>query len=277
MHGQVLYKASSPGGDTITYLLGSFHVLPRNLLQLDAGLDSLISTVDTYFTESFYLEKGMQPLAHLRALQKAMSYPNGKRLSDFVSRDEEKLVYDYYRTRYRIKKSTFRQLSTIIPAYMHQIITHSGNEFIKMDRELLRTAERGKKRILNLDHIPLVVKAYQSMLVQYPPSWLVNLAKDDRKYLADQSELQQAYLRQDTAALIQIVQRDAIGFEKERFNVIDARNIYWINELQQQSGTKNFIVAGVAHLLCGEYALLKYYTNSGYKVEAIPTDLTKIE
>lgn len=270
---QVLYKAVSAHADTTIFLFGTYSYIPADRFFLDNTIDSLMDRSEAIFTQTYYAEKSARPMVVARAHIRAMSYPDGKRLSDFLSQEDARRVYDYYHKKYRISRSLYRQLSYYIPVVMHQQIAYANDYFVKMDREILKMATRKTIPIYNLDLLPRLNAAYQAMAAIYPPSWLVE--RIDREEEENQSAAEQlnAYLAQDTAALRQSYQ-SRWGKDPGAFNqIISRRNRYWIQELEQKGGRINFLFAGIAHLLLEPDGLLLQLQQRGYQIEAIPIRL----
>lgn len=274
---QVLYKAVSTGKDTITYLLGTMHNLPKDKFYLDPVVDSLLNQSTTIFTETYHAEKSARPLVVAKAWIKATSYPNKQRLADFLTRDQAKKVFNYYHSRYGISKQVYKQLSSSLPIVMHQQIIYSSNKYAKMDRDLLKLAERKRVPIHNLDILPLLANAYKALTVIYPPSWLLEMIDEEETETKNKNNLENIYLNQDTTAL-QVIFRETLQQHPVEHNqILNRRNQYWMQELEKNSGTTNFLFAGIAHLLIGEDNLLNYYRKKGYQIEAVPLQLKALK
>lgn len=270
---QVLYKAVSPDRDTTIYLLGTISFIPADRFFLDPAIDSLMNLSDAIFTQTYHAEKSARPMVVAKAYIRAMSYPEKKRLSDFLSKEDARRVFDHYHKRYRVSRSVYRQLSSFVPVVMHQQIVYANDYFVKMDREILKMAIRKTAAIYNLDVLPLVKASYQALAEVYPPSWLLNRIdreEMENQYTADQLK---AYLDQDTAA-IKFSYQSRLGTYPEAFEqIITKRNQYWMQELERKGGRTNFLFAGVAHLLLEPDGLLTRLQNKGYTIEALTIKL----
>ncbi|GAB2666844.1 hypothetical protein GCM10027036_20540 [Flavihumibacter cheonanensis] len=267
---QVIYKAVSPGGDTVTYLIGTYSVLMKDQFRFTPLLDSLLNEVAIVFTESVYEDKGLRPLVHAKERNRMMSYPNQQRLEDVMGRGEAGKVYAYYHSRFGIKKRVFKQLSYYIPIVMDQQIRYGNEQYIKPDRYLLREAEKKGKRIYNLDQPALTQGAFEALARLYPPAWLLQLTRNDSAYVQELKERRDCYLKQDTACLKAGLREKIKAHPAEWFQLLNRRAHYWKGEIDRTAATKNLILAGIDLLLEEQDGLLEYYRRKGYSVKFMP-------
>lgn len=266
LQSQLIYKAVSPGRDTITYLIGTYSVLPEDQFEYTPLLDSILEATDLVFTESFYEEKGIRPLVHANDRVRMMSYPNKKRLDDFISREEYRQVYAYYQSNFGINKRVFKELSYFIPIVMDQQIRYGSDEYIKPDRHILQQAKKKKKTIFNLDQPALTKGAFEALANLYPPGWLLQLIRKDSAYLSENSRRRNCFLQQDTACLKADLREKIKANPGEWFQLLNQRAQYWKGEIDRTAGTKNLILAGIDLLLEEQDGLLEYYRIKGYTI-----------
>ena len=265
----MIYKAVSPGKDTITYLVGTFNLLPKDQFEYAPLLDTILDEVDLVFTESFYEEKGLRPLVHAKDRIRMLSYPHKKRLEDFMSREEYRQVYAYYHFNFGINKRVFKQLSYFIPIVMDQQIRYGNEQYIKSDRYILQQAEKKKKTIYNLDQPALTQGGFDALAGLYPPGWLLQMIRNDSAYLSEIIRRRNCYLQQDTACLKAGIQEKIKAHPAEYYKLLNRRTQYWAGEIDRTAGTKNLILAGIELLLEEEDGLLELFRRKGYTVQLI--------
>lgn len=267
LRSQLIYKAVSPGRDTVTYLIGTYNVLTKDLFQFMPLLDSLLNEATIIFTESFYEDKGLRRLLYAKERIRMMSYPNQQRLEDVIGREEAKRVYGYYHSRFGIKKRVFKQLSYAIPIVLDQQIRFGSGQFIKPDRYLLHQAEKKGKRIYNLDQPALTQGAFDALARLYSPDWLLQLTRNDSAYIQEVKERMECYLEQDTACLKAGLREKVKAHPAEWFQLLNRRAQYWTAEIDRTAATKNLILAGIDLLLEEQDGLLEYFRRKGYSVD----------
>lgn len=266
---QMIYKAVSPGKDTITYLVGTFNLLPKDQFEYAPLLDKILDEVDLVFTESFYEDKGLRPLVHAKDRIRMLSYPHKKRLEDFISREEYKQVYAYYHSNFGINKRVFKQLSYFIPIIMDQQIRYGSDEYIKPDRYMLQQAEKKKKTIYNLDPLKMTKAAFEALAKLYPPEWLVQLAANDLVYREEMNERRECYHQQDTACLKKRLREKIRGHPDAYDQLINRRTRYWMAEMERTGRSINLLITGIDLLLEEQDGLLENYRRKGYTIQLI--------
>lgn len=269
LQSQLIYKAASPGRDTITYLVGTYNILLKDQFQYTSLLDSILEEADLVFTESFYEEKGLRPLVHAKDRIHMMSYPTKKRLEDFISREEYRQVYAYYHSNFGINKRVFKQLSYFIPIVMDQQIRYGTDKYIKPDRYMLQQAERKKKTIYNLDPPTMTKAAFEALAKLYPPEWLLQLAATDLAYREKMKERRECYHQQDTACLKKRLRDKIRGHPDAYDQLINRRTRYWMAEMNRTGRSTNLIIAGIDMLLEEQDGMLELIRRKGYTVQLI--------
>lgn len=269
LQSQLIYKAVSSGKDTITYLVGTFNLLPKDQFEYAPLLDTILKEADLVFIESFYEEKGLRPLVHAKDRLRMMSYPHKKRLEDFISREEYRQVYAYYHSNFGINKRVFKQLSYFIPIIMDQHIRYGSDKYIKPDRHILQQAEKKKKIIYNLDPPTMTKAAFEAMAKLYPPQWLVQLAATDLAYREEMNERRECYHQQDTACLKKRLREKIRGHPDAFDQLINRRTRYWMAEMDRTGRSRNLLIAGIDMLLEEQDGLLELFRRKGYSVQLI--------
>lgn len=261
-NSQVLYKCTSPRGDTTYYMLGTCHDLPKDRFYFDNALDSLIASVDVVFSELYH--PGDDPLLgrEVRRLrEEIMFYENGKRLRDFVTRREYQSIYRFYRGHFGLSRKQFRRQSVYLPYFMHNRIAYGYPRYVKMDRMIFDRAKAANRPVVLLDNFELIREAFGFFTAKYDINWMLqNIHEFDREQ-GERARLFDAYLAQDTSALIAVA-----GDVQGNTIVIDARNRHWQHVVETQSRRSNFLFAGIAHLLAGPESMISYFRRRGYDV-----------
>ena len=273
LQSQLIYKVVSPGRDTITYLVGTYNVLPQDQFQYTSLLDSILEKADLVFTESFYEEKGLRPLVHAKDRIRMMSYPNKKRLGDFISQEEYRQVYAYYQSNFGINKRVFKQLSYFIPIVMDQQIRYGSDQYIKPDRHIVQQPEKKKKTIYNLDPPTMTKAAFEALAKRYPPEWLVQLAATDLAYREEMKERRECYRKQDTSCLKKRLREKIRANPAAYDQLIKRRTRYWMAEMDRTGRSRNLLIAGIDMLLEEQDGLLELLRKKGYTIQLISSHL----
>lgn len=269
-NSQVLYKCTSPRGDTTFYLLGTCHDLPKDRFYFDSTLDSLIASVDVVFSELYH--PGDDPLlsGELMRLREVMFYENGKNLRDFATLREYRSIFRFYRDQFGLSRNQFRDQSVYLPFFMHGRIAYGDRHYVKMDQMIFDRAKAANRPVVLLDSIELLKAAFSIYTTKYDLNWLLENIGDFDRERKEKMRLFDAYLAQDTSVLA-----EAIDDLPGNTTVIDARNRHWQYVIEARGKRSNFIFAGIAHLLAGRESMIGYFRRRGYNVFPVRLKLSE--
>lgn len=263
---QLLYKCESPGGDTTTWVMGTMHWADRKGFREDPVFDSLIAGSDVFFEEPL-LKEHLTPEQSLR-LQQVQRYENGRTLKDFVSRKELNRLTTELAAQLKLNAITIRRFFGFAPFFMlSKLPPRDSTRHVELDQYLINKARRFNRRIVPLDHPDSIYQTFLVLREKHQPEWLLRAYPH---YFKKAGALEMAYRAQDTAAIIPQIGNSA---DSGYTLLIARRNEQWVKIIERESGRRNFIEAGLAHIIAPTDGLLDYFRRKNWKVSGVKTDL----
>lgn len=266
---QILYTCTSPNRDTVTYLLGTSHVLPFDRYHHDPRIDSLVGQSAILFTEHYVPATDPLYRQYKKKLEQATFYKDKQRIDDFLSAADAAFLYRYYDSLYHRNAAYTKAVARKIAPFFHQLmLVPKGEKAFYLDKQVYIQAMERQIKVVPLDDATTLLAGYQALAEVYTPQWLVNEIRSGK---LDQHEdpLDAAYLDQDTSLIKRCMANNPDRQSPRYDNVIKNRNIRW-EALIEKLGTKsNFVACGIAHLLEDDIGLIYYFKRKGYHVEGV--------
>ncbi|MFT3822403.1 MAG: TraB/GumN family protein [Chitinophagaceae bacterium] len=270
---QLLYKCESARKDTVTWVLGTMHVMERKYFAHDPMLDSLVAASKVVFVEPLFNDSSNRNFRHdLSRAAKAVYFENDKKLSDFVPPAELKLIESFYTKQLNISRKKLRSHYRFIPYFMLYHLSYNPDQkLVKLDDLVIQKAKHYRKKIVALDHADSIVNAFHKLRDIYSPAWLTQNYEHTQNI---NSQIKQAYLQQDTCYL-----KKHIGTPEDLDYdaLIRERNNSWKKLIANKSSTHNFLAAGMDHVLAPGDGLLDYYQQQGYTITPVNLKITKLQ
>lgn len=263
VNAQVLYKCESPNSDTTTWIMGTIHYTDRNGFLEDPVFDSLIAGVDVFFEEPLLDEHLSRE--QLARLSHAQRYEGGKTLKDFVSRKQLKQLTNHLSGQLNVSPSVIRHSFIYAPFFMlSKLPPKDSLRHLELDNYLIGKAKLYNRRIVPLDHPDSIHQTALVLRERHQPEWLLKVYPT---YYKTNALLEKAYRTQDTAKVIAF-----LGYSADTL-LITRRNEQWVKIIERESGKKNFIEAGLAHVIAPSDGLLDYFRRKYWKVSGVHVNL----
>ncbi|MET0393887.1 MAG: TraB/GumN family protein [Chitinophagaceae bacterium] len=268
LQAQVLYRCTSPGNDTVTYLLGTHHGLPRQHYYYDSLYTQLLSRCEVVFVETNVLDSGQARRDFLKQAGRIAVFTGGRSLTDYLSDGQIAQLKDFYRLEFGISGERFDRSLKLTPFFLHQRFFGSDTTRVSVDKLINQDAQLLKKEIVSLDEPEQLLATYTWFSQSISPDSLLNLAAGYGAIREQHRLLDTAYLAQDTAGINRFIR--TVYSAVFRNELIHRRNRLWEEMLMTRSRKTNFIAAGIAHISFTG-GLLEFYRGRNYRVE--PVDL----
>ncbi|MDF2384323.1 TraB/GumN family protein [Nostoc ellipsosporum NOK] len=263
---QLLYKCESPAGDTITWVMGTIHYTDRNGFREDPVFDSLISNADVFFEEPL-LPEHLSPEQKMR-LTHAQRYDSGKTLKNFLSKKEQARLTRHLSAELEVTPSVIRSFFVYTPFFMlSKLPPKDSIRHLEMDNYLIDKAKFYKRRIVPLDHPDSILQIGLVLSQKYQPEWLLKVYQT---YYKNVAAVEKAYRSQDTSKVLKYIGDPA---DPQYTLLIARRNEQWVKIIGKESGKRNFIEAGLAHVIAPFDGLVDYFRRKNWKVSAVKVNL----
>jgi uncharacterized protein YbaP (TraB family) len=262
---QVFYECKSSNGDTTYFLMGTHHNLPKKVKLDTILLGNYIRDCEVVFSEMYIDDGDIRYKTVVSNVEKNKRYRNDGVLKDSVTEGDYQKIFSYYHRRFGVSKRRFESASYFRPWVMDSRLRYSRKEFYPMDNVLYSLAKVKGKVVRNLDNEDLLYAATSELNSSFDIQWLL-LAIEGRDSIMTADEIiAKSYRKQDTASILKHLSVDP---EYQKY-LIDDRNRNWFTVFEKYGGRTNFVYCGLAHIISGKYALLKYFNSKHYSIKAI--------
>jgi uncharacterized protein YbaP (TraB family) len=268
---QILYQCASPNGDTVFYVFGTCHYLPREAKIDTVLLGKLIRSSDVVFSELFVEDGDPSYKRVVSNLNELVRYKNNGSILDSITQAQYGELMNYYRTSYGVSKKEFKWATYYLPLQMDNRLRYSSRNYYSIDKILYSIARRSGKKINNLDNEELLYNAHTYKSSEFDIRWLLSKVEGKNVGQFNDDTIIQLYLQQDTAG----INRHYKPGLKRRQVLLEDRNKHWFTIFEQKAGRTNFIYCGLAHLISDEFSLLNYFRNRKFSVRAIEIDIAQ--
>jgi uncharacterized protein YbaP (TraB family) len=271
---QLLYRCSSPGGDTTTYIFGTSHTLPESTFYYDKIFDSILAKTDVYFSEQLTWDTAAE-FQQIYALSRGKNYyPPGKSLKDSVTPAQYKAIQAFYKKKYNIPARKFNEQQSLAPFMMHRQLSYNASGNVYPDRILLDKAIALKKPIVQMDRGPAFLVTMRWMQRLWNVDSLLQLHKRGSEEMRLDSMMAVMYDRQDTTSMQRVMVTNYTNDPAYQYNMITIRNREWEKKILSKGGKVNFVVCGMSHVLSRD-ALLDFFRKRNYTITSIPVKIKK--
>lgn len=267
---QLLYKCTSPRGDTVTYLMGTSHVLPMDRYHHDPVIDSLVKQSSVLFTEHYVPAADPVYRKHRKKMIGVREYANNKRLDDLLPPEEVAFIYHYYETVHgRSRQAIIAASRTIAPFFHQELVSKKGGKLFYLDLHIYQQAVTQQHKIVYLDDALALLAGYKALADVYTPQWLLQKIRSGDFDKQQEDPMDSAYLHQDTSAIKRHMANNPDRQSPRYDDVIKNRNTQWEAKIEQQGAAINFVACGMAHVVEDDIGLIYYFRRRGYRVEGI--------
>lgn len=271
---QLLYRCTSPQGDTVTYIFGSMHEIPKKNFRYDPVLDSILAKTEIYFSEQLIWDT-TAIFQKIAAVPKSTDYyPRGQSLKDSVTPKQLQQLQAFYKKWFNISAKKFNAELGRSPYMIHLNFSRNASGFVFPDRILLDKAVALKKPVVQVDRTETFVTALKYLQHYWTVDSLVSLPGRYNEVLRYDSVLLALYQQQDTTGMKRIMEttyRNVAGYYN---NVIRMRNTEWEKAIMTKGRKTNFFVCGISHVIANG-GLLDFFRSCNYTISIIPARLTK--
>lgn len=267
---QIFWKISRPGSDKISYLLGTHHLIEKDLIP---GSDKILSYVPKVETVVGELEMNNMLAKQFKLLQAGVMKDSS--MSQLLTPDEYQLVDAALREVVgkgldKLGKLKPAMLSMFYAAMLYKKENNLSKETEGVDVEVQKIAKKSKKNIIGLETVEQQIDILlNSKTLKEQATELVLAVKDKDKSIKSMRKLNEIYLKGDIEQFIKLSKEDGQMDDEDLDILCYQRNINWMKTFSGLLSEKSCIIAvGCMHLV-GEKGLIQLPRNNGYQVEAV--------
>lgn len=257
----LLWKISGNGMQKPSYLFGTIHIICKDDY---VWTDKMKKSFDA--AGEVCMEMDMDDPSILMEIASGMMNKDGKKLEEYFSPSEYKLVEQYFRDSVGVSIGMFAGMKPIV---LQTLLTTTASpdcdSAVSYEIKLSEAAAQQHKEITGLETPSEQITLLDKIPVDSIIKELVNIATRKDSSIADISTMIQAYKNQDIPELYNQIQKaKQEGDNLDAF--LDERNEKWIDRMAERMDQRSvFFAVGAGHLW-GPKGLINLLREQGYTV-----------
>lgn len=257
-------------GNDYLYLGGTVHILPESAFPLPAEFEQAYKDTDTLVLEAKM--PTTDDTSSQASMLQAMSYTDGKQLSDHLSPEVNQQLAEYF-TQYGIQLS---QLKNFKPGFiMLQIMAIEMQKAqitgIGVDSHFDKRAQQDNKAQLYLESLESQIHLLANMGQGYEDS-VIKLSLEQsghyKKYIDD---IIAAWRVGDIASLENVLVAPIQDLDPQMYqDLLVKRNQAWLPKIEQMFGNeqRELVLVGAGHM-AGQHSVIALLQAAGYQIEQV--------
>lgn len=263
----LLWEVRLPGAAKPSWLFGTIHLLPEDQFELPARLTDAFDASDRLVLE-LDLEKAMDPTAQL-ALLPRMMMPDGKRLSDFLSKEDHAIVMD----RVAAMGLPAFLADGIKPLFLAALadpgIGGGLGEAASYDLALHERAQKAGKPQGGIEEIDEQLAAFDAIPLADQARMLSEILRNPSDSGNSMQEMARKYKSEDLGALLALMEEESRRDPAMMEALLYGRNRRWIPRMTALMAKESvFFAVGAGHL-AGKEGVLQLLREAGCSLKPV--------
>lgn len=256
----LLWKITSKGTKTPSYLLGTMHVKDSRAFGDLEQIKQLILSCEAFATE-FDLEK-----ADPEQAAAAFRLPDNSTLYDYISPKKMERLENFLLKRFHLPVSEFANNQPIVLTNFLTTLAFQQDQQQSLDETLYAFAKAENRTMLGLETFEEQLAVMKKMTVKSQVKQLIGLTKNFNKYRKSLNKLAEMYSRGD---IQQLYKSSKKSMGKMKKPMIYDRNVIMADRFEAIVAEQSlFCGIGAGHL-AGKKGVLKLLKEKGFKVKAV--------
>jgi uncharacterized protein YbaP (TraB family) len=256
----LLWQVTGKNLDKPSYIFGTIHLICRpDFLWTEAMKNSLAKSDKVCF------EMDLDDPAMSMQIATALIDNNGKKLKDYFTADEYKLLKKYMKDSLGMSIELFEKMKPIALGTIMSTSDAACPDQTSYEDSIMKLAQEAGKEIIGIETVPEQLAALESLpidsVLKEIRETISNKKSTDTKYI----KMLEAYKKQDIAALYGIITAGDVTVA-ELAALLEDRNIKWIPRMKQKMGQGSiFFAVGAGHLW-GTNGIIGLLRKEGYTI-----------
>lgn len=272
---QILWKISGNGLQKPSYLLGTHHLAPVEMLDTLTGFNEALAAVDRVYGE-MEMSESATPQAQ-QIMMAAATAPADSTLSVLLSPTQADSLNALLTSSLGPMYNT-AALNGVKPAMVSTLIALAQNRTAfpdfnpsrQLDTEIQTRAISMGKEVAGLETITDQCNAMFGSPLTQQTDELMSTVRNSDKAISMVKKLADAYIKGDLMAMLAIIDDPETGISGESADrLINDRNIRWSHILAGILPTMTIMIAVGAGHLPGDKGLINLLRKDGYNVEPV--------
>ncbi len=260
----LLWQISGNGLEEPSYLFGTIHIICKNQF---VWTDAMQNSIEQ--TEKICLEMDLDDPALMLQIAKLMTATDGKKLSDYFSESEYKMVKKYFMDSVGINLIMLNNMKPFVLATLFKPTGTDCDSTVSYEFIMTDYAKKEQVEIIGLETAEEQISIFESISIDTIINTVVEVAENGgMESQGDLKKLMDTYVSQDLPKLHEeLLSSDLAGMDMNDF--IYERNQNWIPKMKDYMSQHSiFFAVGAGHLW-GKEGVIQLLKNEGYEVTPI--------
>ncbi len=272
--GQLLWRVSGSGAASPSYVFGSHHIAPVQVLDTLSGFSRAMAECAEVWGE-VDCDSMNTPQVHARVAQSMVAPPDST-LSSLFSPEAYAMVERSINSNFGSMGVSLKQFDKYKPVAITTVVQalwtveDFGTLAQSIDSEVQDRAREAGKPVRPLESIDFQINILYNAPLSQQAADLLEMCRDGSTAKADLHRVNEAYLAQDLATILEITTKAASSADRlavER--LIYDRNRRWAAILPQVMRQRPVLVCVGAGHLAGSQGLVELLRQAGFTVEPV--------
>jgi uncharacterized protein len=269
----LLWEITGNGLKQPSYLFGTMHILCDKDAMLSPNLKKAIKDVGV-----IYFELDMDNMDEMMSAMKFLRMNDGKKLSDFLTKEEYERVSNYLKANKMGGSLTFMDhfkplfISSIIS---EQVMSCESDKKNGMEQQIMQESKQYEKEIKGLETMEFQASLFDSIPYDKQAKDLVSYIDSIDSYTKVTLEMADVYRKQDLKRLDDLVRKSDPGMEQYMDLLLYGRNRRWAAMMPNMMGMRSSLFAVGAGHITGEQGVINLLRQKGFTLKPLNNQSVK--
>lgn len=274
-NSQIFYRVEGNGLKNPSYIFGTHHLAPLSVIDEIPGCRQALDSAEIVVGE---IDMTLDQMSLAMKMQPFMMAPSDSTLSKVISPDKFAKVREEFRKYAPMPGMEIDMLEPMKPMVITTMVSvqivkdklPGYNPAEQLDTYFQQFAKENGKTVRGLETPEFQAEIlYGTETIANQAKALVELLENPAEAIEKSEAMNNAYLKQDMAALLDIAKSEEADADKFINVIVNQRNANWISEIPEIiNDTSAFIAVGALHLP-GEKGIIEGLRRAGYTVTPI--------
>jgi uncharacterized protein YbaP (TraB family) len=259
----LLWEVSGNGLAKPSYLFGTFHLMCKEDMVFSKNFSNALSNANM-----LVMEMDLSDSKNTFGAMDFIQMKDGESLSKLLSKNDYDRASKFFKDSLKMSLSFFDNMK---PAFLQALfypLMMSCKQSGSLEENIMAQAKKANKKIKGLESIAQQSSMLDAIPYQEQAKALMELIDDFETQKVNFEQLLNCYKSQNAIEIIKLIENDP-EFKNQKPELLDNRNINWVNQFEQLMPQSSlFAAVGAGHLF-GEQGLIQLLRKKGYQLKPI--------
>ncbi len=259
----LLWEVSGNGLATPSYLFGTFHLMCKDDMVFSKNFSNALSNANT-----LVMEIDLSDAKNTFGAIEFLKMKNDTTLKKILSQNEYNRLSTFFKDSLKMSLSFFENMKPVFLQALFYPKMMSCKQSGSLEEAIMAQAKKANKQIKGLETIELQSALLDNISYQEQAKSLMELINDFQNQKLNFEQLLLSYKSQNANEMSKLIESDP-ELKNQRPELLDNRNLNWVNQFEQLMPKSSlFVAVGAGHLF-GEMGLIQLLRKKGYQLKPI--------